>query len=99
MANVGKCYETAQELRWPHGTKCPHCHAIRTTRRGCDEVQPARQDTTAGSVVCGQGTCGIKHYRGFKGLHQGTRNRSSSELLSFCSFFFRTPPKPYAKPF
>lgn len=38
-----KCYEIIRKLRWPHGTKCPHCQATCITKRGHDETQPARQ--------------------------------------------------------
>ncbi len=38
-----QCYKTVRGLRWPDGTKCPHCHSKHIIKRGHDETQPARQ--------------------------------------------------------
>ena len=38
-----QCYQTVRRLRWPDGTKCPHCHSQHTIKRGHDETQSARQ--------------------------------------------------------
>jgi transposase-like protein len=38
-----QCYETVRNLRWPDGTKCPHCHSHHVIKRGHDETQPARR--------------------------------------------------------
>ena len=38
-----KCYEEVREMRWPDGTRCPHCNTTDVVKNGHDETQPARQ--------------------------------------------------------
>ena len=38
-----QCYETVRGLRWPSGTRCPHCQSQQIIKRGHDETQAARQ--------------------------------------------------------
>ena len=37
------CYKSVRDLRWPDGTKCPHCDSSDTIKRGHDEVSIFRQ--------------------------------------------------------
>ena len=37
------CYETARQLRWPEGVRCPRGDSTQVTKQGRDTTQPARQ--------------------------------------------------------
>jgi len=38
-----ECRAYLEELRWPDGVRCPHCHAREVIKRGHDERQAHRQ--------------------------------------------------------
>jgi transposase-like protein len=39
LIDNAKCYQMVRHLRWPEGVECPHCHATRVVKNGCDVVQ------------------------------------------------------------
>jgi transposase-like protein len=43
LIDDAKCYETVRRLRWPDGTRCPHCDSPEVTKQGKDDTQPHRQ--------------------------------------------------------
>src|SRR5215467_10315287 len=38
-----QCYQTVRELRWPDGVVCPSGESQEVMKRGCDDMEPARQ--------------------------------------------------------
>jgi transposase-like protein len=38
-----QCYQTVRELRWPDGVACLSCESTQVIKRGCDDLEPARQ--------------------------------------------------------
>lgn len=38
-----KCFEEVRKLRWPEGTRCPHCDSERIVRDGHDDKRRDRQ--------------------------------------------------------
>jgi transposase len=38
-----KCSEMVRRLRWPDGTRCPHCDSARVVKPGHDDTEPERQ--------------------------------------------------------
>jgi transposase-like protein len=43
IADDAKCHEMVRHLRWPDGTRCPHCDSTHLVKKGRDETQPQRQ--------------------------------------------------------
>jgi transposase-like protein len=38
-----QCDQTVRELRWPDGVACLSCESTQVIKRGCDDLEPARQ--------------------------------------------------------
>jgi transposase-like protein len=38
-----KCFETARNLRWPNGVRCPRCSGVNVIKNGHDNTQIHRQ--------------------------------------------------------
>jgi transposase-like protein len=43
ITDDAKCYEMVRRLRWPGGTRCPHCDSAQVVKQGRDDTEPQRQ--------------------------------------------------------
>jgi transposase-like protein len=43
ITDDAKCYEMVRQLRWPDGTRCPHCDSAHVVKQGHDDTEPERQ--------------------------------------------------------
>lgn len=43
LIDDAKCYQMVRDLRWPDGTKCPHCQSEHVVKNGHDTHEVERQ--------------------------------------------------------
>jgi transposase-like protein len=43
ITDDAKCYEMIRRLRWPEGTRCPHCDSAEVVKQGRDDTERERQ--------------------------------------------------------
>src|SRR3954469_7862369 len=43
ITDDAKCCEMVRRLRWPDGTRCPHCDSAHVVKQGRDDTEPQRQ--------------------------------------------------------
>lgn len=78
LIDDAKCYQMVRDLRWPDGTKCPHCESDHVVKNGRDTPEVERQRSLCRG--CSRSFDDLTHTV-FAGHHQPLK------IWMLCSYF------------